>query len=118
MKLANISRGGDGGGGLYLNIFGNLHLSEGALIQCNGQDGYRGIDCGGGGGGSGGTILIHLNNTYNMIMEYDSHIQAIGGCGATEECGNGGYGRIRIKFRSGDDNIMLPKNIKPKPFIG
>eukprot|EP00484_Ammonia_sp_Unknown_P022279 CAMPEP_0197042326 /NCGR_PEP_ID=MMETSP1384-20130603/18708_1 /TAXON_ID=29189 /ORGANISM="Ammonia sp." /LENGTH=461 /DNA_ID=CAMNT_0042473407 /DNA_START=5 /DNA_END=1390 /DNA_ORIENTATION=+ len=118
LKLSNISRGGDGGGGLFLNIMGNLHLHEGALIQCNGLDGYKGLDCGGGGGGSGGTILIHLNNTYNMIMEYDSHIQAIGGCGATPECGNGGYGRIRIKFRVGDDNIRLPKNIKPKPFIG
>ena len=49
-KLSNISRGGDGGGGLFLNIFGHLHLREGAKIQCNGQDGHEGYECGGGGG--------------------------------------------------------------------
>ena len=118
IQLANISRGGDGGGGLYLNIIGSLHLSEKGMIQCNGQDGYQGVDCGGGGGGSGGTILIHLNDTFNLIMEFDSHIQAIGGCGAIKNCGKGGYGRIRIKFTNGDHNIRLPKNIRPRPYIG
>ena len=116
-KMRNVGRGGDGGGALCLDILGNIYLERNGKIQCNGSDGHRGMDCGGGGGGSGGSIFIGLQTAEYLTMESESCIQAIGGSGATEQCGDGGLGRIRICLRTGDCKLKR-FNIKPRPYLG
>ena len=80
------SGNGSGGGIIWLQCEGDIHIDDHSRISCNGEQD----------GGEGGCLLIEC--TGRMQISKRAHIQCIGG-------GNGGAnGRIRISRRISDTN--------------
>eukprot|EP01084_Bolivina_argentea_P263171 445326_1 len=102
--------GGNGGGALKIRC--NRFECDG-VISANGQNGQKGqFGLTGGGGGSGGCIFIECRT---FKLKKDGIIRANGGKGADGYCGNGGYGRIRIKTSS-NISAITKKQIYPDPY--
>ena len=109
--------GGNGGGCVWIYCLNDIELSENALINASGQDGFDAnlLEKGGGGGGSGGSIYIECKK---LKLASTSKILAVGGKGGKaikpfgHDGGSGGDGRICIKVK-GANSIGYTQNIRP-----
>jgi hypothetical protein len=91
-----VASGGRGGGVVYLDIAGEISLSEDSSIAANGEDTYAG-----GGGGAGGAIWIDGGTGvtgYGVIEAVGGAICNTDGCSTdvTTSGGVGGGGRVFV----------------------
>eukprot|EP01084_Bolivina_argentea_P152835 266513_1 len=123
--------GGNGGGALKIECK-KLVMDRGSTIRCNGGDGKHTYLSG---GGSGGSIHLIVNDGNDIMLNGEAKIEAIGGekkelygygykCDDVNNCGKGGYGRIRIQMNvNGEVFKRKLKNeyeycVEPLPYIG
>ena len=123
--------GGNGGGALRLKCK-NLIMDKGSSIKCNGDGGMHKYLSG---SGSGGSLHLIINNGLDIELHDHARIEAIGGekkdlygygykSDDVNNCGRGGYGRIRVQCNiNGDKFRKRVKNeykscIEPLPYIG
>ena len=109
--------GGNGGGAIKIECYGNLILKGRSKIVCNGN-GYNNVYP----PGSGGSICITLNSIDNLKMDKLSCISALSGhCkNAMDyiEVDNVGAGRIKFIFLNKQNRYNLNQyKIFPKPIV-
>merc|ERR1712154_219304 len=106
-------RGGNGGGCLKLQCFGNIVMAKDSKISCNGHE-AKGCMAG---AGSGGSIHIIAKNKECLQMDDDARIQALGGRNK-HNFGHGGDGRVRVEFLTTTSTInsCYYHNITPRPY--
>jgi hypothetical protein len=91
--------GGNGGG--IIVIFADTVDAKG-FIWARGQEGSTDLNCGladgtgGGGGGAGGTIWLSAPKV-DLVIEV---FNVTGGSGACNGGGDGGYGRVRVDYKT------------------
>lgn len=76
--IAGQVRGGSGGGAVEIVAINEITIGHNSVISCDGEQGWRGFNLGGG-GGSGGSVLLSANGNINI----DGKVTARGGDGAT-----------------------------------